>query len=230
MTTKIDVKFHMPWHKIDAAELGRPSVLLLLAANLVPLYGVLFLDWKVFPLLVLFWMENVIVGVFNVFKMILASPAKPGPWLAKVVMVPFFCIHYGMFTLVHGFFVFALFGGAFFGDAPDLDAATVVQTMGAYQIGWAALALLLSHFISFAVNYIGKGEYKQSSLSDLMQQPYGRVVILHVTILLGGFLIGFLGSPVIALLLLIVLKMYIDVQAHLKEHAKFRAPADAPAG
>jgi hypothetical protein len=229
MTTKIDVKFHMPWHKIDAGELGQPSVLLLLAANLVPLYGVLFLDWKVFPLLMLFWLENVIVGVFNVFKMILASPAKPATWLGKVVAVPFFCIHYGMFTLVHGFFVFAMFSGDFFGNAADLDTASIIQTLGTYQIGWAALALLLSHFISFTVNYIGKGEYKQSSLSDLMGQPYGRVVVLHVTILLGGFLIGFLGSPVIALLLLIVLKMYIDVQAHLKEHAKFRAPADVPA-
>jgi len=215
------MKINLSWQKIGAAELGQPSVLFLLLANLVPLYGVLFLDWKVFPLLVLFWMENVIVGFFNVFKMILASPSKPVTWLSKVAAIPFFCIHYGMFTLAHGFFVFAMFGGEFFQDVPTLDAVTFLQTIDG--VVWAALALFLSHLISFIVNYIGKGEYKQSSLNDLMSQPYGRVVILHVTIILGGFLIGFLGSPVIALLLLIFLKSVIDVQAHLKEHAKFKA-------
>jgi hypothetical protein len=230
INTNITMKLNLSWQKLGAAELERPSVIFLLLANLVPLYGVLFLRWEIFPLLVLFWLENVIVGVFNVFKMILASPAQPVTWLAKVAAIPFFCIHYGLFTMVHGIFVFAVFGGIFTGDPSFPDTGTVVQTLGEFQIGWAVLALLLSHFISFTVNYIGKGEYKQSSLNELMQQPYGRVVVLHVTILAGGFLIGFLGSPVIALVLLIALKSVIDVQAHLKEHAKFRAPAGAPAG
>ena len=65
------------WLKLKPIELLTPSVLLLIVANLVPLYGVFFLDWQIFPILLLFWMENVVVGIFNVFKMLVASPAKP---------------------------------------------------------------------------------------------------------------------------------------------------------
>jgi hypothetical protein len=215
------MKNRLSWQKIGIAELTRPSVATLLIANVLPLFGVLFLGWKIFPLLVLFWLENVIVGVFNVFKMLVASPTSPGQWVAKLGMIPFFCFHYGMFTLVHGIFVFVMFGGILM-DSPDFPTpAVVAQVFGDFQIGWAALALFISHLVSFIFNYIGKGEYKQSKVNDLMAQPYGRVVILHVTIILGGFLIGMFGSPIFALILLLVLKTVIDIQAHLREHKKF---------
>jgi hypothetical protein len=54
-----------------------------------------------------------------------------------------------------------------------------------------------------------------------MGQPYGRVVVLHVTIIAGGFLIGSFGSPIFALIMLLVLKTVIDIQAHLREHKKY---------
>jgi len=69
------------------------------------------------------------------------------------------------------------------------------------------LALAVSHTISFFVNYIGKGEYRQTSLQRLMVQPYTRVIILHITVLIGGFLVMLLGSPVVGLILLIALKL-----------------------
>jgi|WetSurMetagenome_2_1015567.scaffolds.fasta_scaffold00880_16 hypothetical protein len=207
------------WLRLNPPELLTPSVLLLIAANLVPLFGVLFLQWQIFPIMLVFWMENVIIGIINVFKMLFASPAKPAAWLAKVGAIPFFCFHYGLFTLVHGVFVIAFFGGDYLANFPDETA--LFQAVADLQLIWAFLALLFSHAISFAINYIGKGEYKQANLNELMSQPYTRVVILHITIILGAFLVGFLGSPVFALLVLIVLKTFIDIQAHLREHKKY---------
>jgi hypothetical protein len=37
----------------------------------------------------------------------------------------------------------------------------------------------------------------------------------------GGFLVLALGSPMVGLVLLVVLKLAIDVKAHLKERRKF---------
>lgn len=54
-----------------------------------------------------------------------------------------------------------------------------------------------------------------------MQQPYNRVVVLHVTIIVGGGLLMMLGSPMPGLLLLVLLKTGVDIAAHLKERAKF---------
>ena len=51
-----------------------PPVLALVAANLVPLYGVLFLGWEVFQVVLLFWMENVVVGVFFILRLLTARP------------------------------------------------------------------------------------------------------------------------------------------------------------
>ncbi len=209
------------WFKPNRHEMLTPSVILLLMANLVPLYGVISLHWQVFPIVVLFWIENAIVGIFNVFRMLLASPGSAGSWLVKIVMIPFFCFHYGMFTLIHGVFVFGFFGGYFTAGASFPDELALYQTISNAQLGWAILALLLSHTASFILNYIGKGEYKKANLQQLMGQPYNRVVLLHITILVGGFFVMSLGSPVYALLILILLKISIDIQAHIREHKKY---------
>ena len=55
-----------------------------------------------------------------------------------------------------------------------------------------------------------------------MMPPYGRIILMHVTIIFGGWLVLALGAPVMALVLLIVLKIISDVRAHDKEHAAFR--------
>ena len=52
---------------------GRLSVAALVAANLVPILGVLLWDWDVFLLLLLFWSENVIIGIFGIARPIVAS-------------------------------------------------------------------------------------------------------------------------------------------------------------
>ena len=211
----------LTWQKIGIAELTRPSVVTLLIANILPLFGVFLLHWSIFPLLVVFWLENVIVGVFNVLKMLVASPASGKAWASKVVAIPFFCFHYGMFTFVHGIFVFLMFGGLMMDNPEFPTPGNIAYVFDYYQLWWAVLALFISHLVSFVLNYIGTGEYKQANINGLMGEPYGRVVILHVTIILGAFLIGIFGAPVFALILLIALKLVVDIQAHLRQHKKY---------
>ncbi len=211
----------------QASDWFRPSVIALLLANLIPLFGVLVFGWEVFPLMFLFWSENVIVGVFNALKMLLASPGVPAAWVVKVFMIPFFCFHYGMFTLIHGVFVFVLFGGAAVRRAGFPDFETFRHAAEQYHLGWAILGLAVSHGVSFFSNYLLGGEYQRASLPALMQQPYGRIVVLHLAILGGGFLMAALRSPVWGLVLLVVLKIILDLRGHLKERKKF-SEADPP--
>ena len=206
--------------RFGRVSLLKPSVLALLLANLFPVVGVICLGWDVFLLLVLFWTENVVIGFYTVLKMLLISRDKAS-WAAKFPFIAFFCVHYGLFTLAHGFFVFALFGGYIMDGSASLDEFLTWQKVT--ELGWGGLALLISHGVSLFYNYLGKGEYKRTSLKDVMEQPYGRVVILHLTIIFGGFLMALLGSPVVGLLFLIVLKTAIDIRAHLREHAKYTA-------
>ena len=193
-----------------------PSALVLVAANLVPLAGVLFFGWSVFATLLLFWVENVIVGAFNVLRMLWAQPDNPLLWVAKAAMIPFFVIHYGIFTTIHGVFVLTLFGGLHERGFPG--PTTFFHAVQGAGIWPAALALAASHGVSFAVNYIGAGEYRTAQLALLMSRPYGRVMVLHVVIIGGGFLVQALGAPLAAVALLVVLKTGLDLVGHLREH------------
>ena len=205
--------------KISGDDLKKVSVITLILSNIVPVLGVIFLGWQAFAILFLFWFENIVIGVSNVFKMAVAAPENIRVG-AKVSAIAFFIVHYGLFTLVHGIFIFVVFGD-FFTETVNSNVFDVFGNFADLQLGWAILALIISHTVSFFVNYVGKGEYKSTSLNQLMGQPYGRVVILHVTIIFGGFLVTLFGSPVFGLILLIALKTFIDIKTHLKQHTIF---------
>jgi hypothetical protein len=188
----------------------------LVAANLLPLCGVLFWNWEVFPLLALFWMENVIIGVLNAARMLAVDPGDAPLWGAKLFMVPFFCVHYGLFTAVHGAFVFSMFGHSKMSGLELLEPAA--RAAEDWNLWLPIGALLASHLFSFFWNYLYRGEFRRASLPELMMKPYARVMILHVTILAGGFGAMALGSPLWALLVLLGIKIALDLRAHLKEH------------
>ncbi len=195
------------------------TTILLVLVNLLPLAGVLFWDWSVYVIVLLFWAENVIVGAFNVARFWVLWRYRNDSKM--VLFIPFFCFHFGLFTLVHLGFVIALF-------APDHGP---VLPLGLLAVPF--LALVLSHAVSFFTHFIGQGEYKQATPEELMAQPYARVLALQVVIIAGGFLVGWMGSPISALLLLVVAKIAIDVGTHRREHRRKLEQlrrASAPAG
>jgi Family of unknown function (DUF6498) len=51
-----------------------------------------------------------------------------------------------------------------------------------------------------------------------MIEPYKRIMVMHITLIVGGFLTLILRTLQPALLLLIILKTGVDLRAHLREH------------
>lgn len=102
----------------------------------------------------------------------------------------------------------------------DLLAANVVPLVGV--LAWGVLSLTLSHGVSRVSNFLRGGEYRRVTAAELMARPYGRVVVLHLTILFGAFAAMLLAAPIGALLVLIVSKTVVDVGAHLREHPAMR--------
>jgi hypothetical protein len=62
-------------------------------------------------------------------------------------------------------------------------------------VAWGAIGLAISHTASFVINFVGRGEYRRVSAARQMFAPYGRLVILHLTILFGAFVSLAIGSP-----------------------------------
>ena len=52
------------------------TVLFLIAVNLIPLFGVLFFGWSLFSIMFLYWIENGIIGFFNILKIALGETGR----------------------------------------------------------------------------------------------------------------------------------------------------------
>ena len=78
----------------------------------------------------------------------------------------------------------------------------------------APLALAVSHAVSFYSTFLRKGEYLKVTAGELMTRPYGRVAIMHITILAGGFLVVTTGSNRPAITVLVLLKIAVDFGSH----------------
>jgi len=52
----------------------RTSTIVLVVTNLIPIVGVFLWDWNAFDVIALYWVENVIIGLMNVLKMVTCSP------------------------------------------------------------------------------------------------------------------------------------------------------------
>ena len=109
----------LAWYRVGSSV---GAVVALIVANLVPLAGVLWLGWDVWGILIIYWLENGIYGLFNVLKMRRAegpddsSPeavretrrrlngmrvnGRPPSGMDKAALIPFFVMHYGIFWVV----------------------------------------------------------------------------------------------------------------------------------
>ncbi len=192
-------------------SLTSPSTLILMIANMVPLVGSVFLGWNLADVLVLYWAESAVIGFFNVCKIAVIS--RWGALLAG----PFFIGHFGGFMAIHFLFIYTLFiKQPQNGDASSGDLAEVAQL---FVVLWPALvALFISHAFSFYQNFLGRQEYLGRTVNDQMSEPYSRIIFMQFVLIFGGGLSMVLGGPVLVLLVVIALKIYFDVKAHLKQH------------
>ena len=189
----------------------------LLVYSLIPALGVSFFGWDWKEILLLYWLENITIGMQAVIDMIRAKSHPKGlsakqsskmvsdTRAIKLILTIFFGVHYGAFTFAHGLFVIILIagvgqlGGGF--GAP-IDAASVYSIVGIW--------LLIS--VSSMMRRL-KVDTTTSSMWRLFWQPYARIIPLHCAIVAGVFAISYLGLPSIAALVLIALKFIVDVSA-----------------
>jgi len=197
------------------------SVIALLAANIIPLFGVLFVDWDAFLIVFLYCSENIVIGFYTILKMafvaVLQHSDRHGLKLADrlsifLFTIPFFILHYGGFTAVHFAFVCVIFNKS---ERIILEVAN-----WSTEIKIAFMALFISHGVSFVRNYVLKREFASVQIGNLMFNPYGRVFLTHIVVIIGGFLTMQLGSPASLIVILVVLKTSLDLTFHLLGHKK----------
>jgi hypothetical protein len=164
---------------VSPVTLSSASTVVLIIANLFPVAGTIFLDWNLSDVMVLYWAESAVIGIFNLCKIIVI-----GRWMA-LLAGPFFLGHFGGFMAIHFLFIYTIFVKGSQGmGASGGDLADVAQLF--VNLWPALLVLFASHAYSFFSNFIGRREYRKRTIKDQMSEPYSRIVFMQLVLILGG--------------------------------------------
>jgi hypothetical protein len=194
-------------------------IISLMLQSVLPLMGVLFLGWDWREIIVFYWFANITNGAVTVIDMLrtkgidptVVTPIGMSPGLsvslAKLFRTIFFCIHYGGFTAIHGFFVFIIVDGEF----PLLGSDGGDISYGVIIVAWA---------LSFVSTVLIKLFSRQRPTADpgkIMGRAYGRIMALHFAILLGAYVVAILDLASGAAVLLIVLNFLVDIVSYKRQ-------------
>ena len=204
----------------DRQPLSFGNTLWVLLWNLIPVTGVLLFGWSAFSLLIFYWIENVVIGGFNALKLAVLCGAhgKKGA-LAGAFLVPFFCVHYGLFCYVHGVFLLAMlmFGGmappavAEGMDPMNLFAAVWSQLQLDEELRLGVLALLATQALAFLLLWLVPGRWRDTHPMIQMFEPYGRIIVLHLTIFVATIPVMIMGEFALAVLALALMKCGLEL-------------------
>lgn len=199
-------------------------MILLLFTNLIVLIGVLFFNWSLIELILTYYYDTVIILVFNVVKIPFAKGIPPHPNTIDTFKLSRVCetiepsyekdkplrletrivlaMYLGLFLCWFAFIEYW---------ALEVNKSTISNTLWWYL---PVLAMIVAQTLDFVVNYIGKKDYENTSIIELTTFVYYRLFILHISILLGAFIMVFISIDEILLhvLLFALLRFIIDIK------------------
>ena len=221
-------------------------LLAIAAYTLLPLASVLALGWDWREVIILYWLENLTLGAAMVIRL-LRTRGDPGPepmiindrrvsqtpktigWLAR-----FFVLHYGLFTLVHGVFVFLIATGVFSGFATTTTTSTTsTAATVAAETGLAGVdgpGILIIWIIAGIAQLLiaARGPLPARRGTALMMSAYPRIIVLHLGVIGGAILIAESGWPPIAAVLLIALHGIVDAFGWMLSARRANRPGSGP--
>lgn len=188
------------------------SALFLILSNLFTIVVAVYERWDVSDVMWVYWGQSVVIGFFNVLRMLSlrqfstdgvlddGGPVPPTKATQRS-MARFFTIHYGLFHFVYFWFLCAGRSGF-----SRMDIVGIVLCIAVFAV---------NHAFSFRHN-LEKDLSRKPNIGTIMFFPYARIIPMHLTLIFGGVFIK--GSTGV-LILFLVLKTGADLIMHMIEHA-----------
>jgi hypothetical protein len=210
-------------HKIFKRRFNFNDIFLILV-NLVPLWGVWVKGWNPKEVFLVYCVESVIIGIYNVLMMWLTTLVKKRDvWenggtssiVSGYFFILFFIVHYGFFLFVQvGIFLSI----AHIGDLQFTDFFTLLFHVRDYLSTETEKLLLLFIVVNGIIvlkDFVLPGYYKTASINKLLFAPYARVFIQQFCVISGGFLLAFsLGK--IFILVFVIAKIVFEILINYK--------------
>lgn len=193
----------------------------LILINIFPLIGVLFWQWSPLNIVLFYWAENIVIGIYVIARILSPSPdavnKKQETLPQKIFLGVFFIIHYGMFCSAHGLFIFSFFSDNSIDTNGDLFTVIPQGLQWFIQNGlaWTLISLVIAHAIYYLSDLLQRNI---ETSSTEMGKPYKRIMVLHVAIILGAFFATqFEGGAMPVMLLIIALRIGMDIHFFKKD-------------
>lgn len=195
------------------------------AYTIVPLLGLLLYGWDWRQIMIFYWFGNISTGLATIVdtwklppQLVNLLPQRTTTALSsavsarvqKIVATIFFCVHYGMFTLIHGIFVYAIVSGQFTGSSP-IDFLSIF-------FAWAAGTAL------FLLVKTLESTRPSVGMTQLWSRAYVRIVTLQLSIIFGAFLITVFELPSSIAILLVLINFALEVSFILRNKQKASQP------
>lgn len=183
------------------------SAIPVIVANAIALVFCIIGEWNAFDVMFLYWAESAIIGIYNVVRILLARGTLQH---SKFFVAPFFMVHYGIFMFVHLVFIAVFAGMMGTGNKFTSPEKMVLQFFSNTYTLISIGAMLVSHGFELYDRYIKPREYENTSVMEQMFRPYGRIVLMHLSIIFGAFLVFII--PFFPVFLLIAGKTFVDLK------------------
>lgn len=193
----------------------------LILINLVPVAGVWFNRWSATDVFIVYCLESVIAGLYNVLMMLVTTQIKKKDvWqndnyramVSGYWFIVFFIVHYGFFIWIQmGIFLdVSGYKNHAFGFTSVADFFIHLGENIPPAIQWILLLFIVSYGITVLKNFILTGAYKTASLGTLMFAPYARIFVQQFCVILGSFFLQF-GAGAIFILIFAMVKTFFEI-------------------
>jgi len=185
MSKKSKITLSEMWSYVD---FGKFSTWSLIFSNLAVIFFAIIDKLSAIDVLWIYWAQSVIIGIFNFVKMLLLKEfSTEGFKQGNKVVLPtkavkistalFFLFHYGFFHFIYAVFLssFSSFG---------------VSHSGSLNINYfyySSIIFFINYLIEF-INLFREPAAETPNLGKIMFAPYARIIPMHLTIILGGFI------------------------------------------
>lgn len=200
------------------------SSAVLIFANLYPIFGVLFLNWNLKTILCLYSAETIVCYIYIILKIV----AIEDPWREKIKSIITTIILTIITVVLLSTFVKGLYIKPEHLSLFDLNKyiseviVSIKFMVATLQDSWIALLIIIiSHAVSFYLNFIKNYEYTVIHLVDLGVGLQKRFLVLFLSFFILGWLVTRYDEYKLAAVAFIIVKLLIDSISHNLAHTYY---------
>ena len=191
---------------------------LLIIVNLIPVYGVWFEGWNAAQVFLVYCLETVIIGLFTVVKLacvtLIVKPrdewnaGKSSVMVSGLFFILFFLVHYGIFVFVQTQIFFSVSG--LVSDHSILGTYRQIPKVLGHEGQLLLLIFIIYYTLQNLFGFFLSGEYKTISMMKLMFQPYARIFVQQLVVIVGSIFLAF-GAGKVFILVLALVKISFEI-------------------